>query len=75
MFWRRKQRDGRAKTKPPLRQYWTRTPGATDALAGYVPDLGLLDPDRPAEVYPDEIDPAWADGDTTTDQRSSSESD
>ena len=56
MFWKRKRRD-----RKPQRQYWSRNPSGLDAVAGYAPELDLVGDNKPAKVYPDEIDPAWAD--------------
>ena len=58
-FWRRKDEER------PRGQYWKRNPQPTDAL--FVPDVNLVDDDKPAEVFPDEIDPAWADSDEPSD--------
>jgi hypothetical protein len=67
MSWWRKGTRGRSpRPRRPLRQYWSRRPTPTDALAGYVPGLGLVDEDSPAEVFSDEIDPAWADENSET---------
>jgi hypothetical protein len=60
MFFRRKKQppdpDDYAK---PERQYWDHDPKPTDSLI--VPDVELVHEDAPAEVFPDEIDPEWAD--------------
>ncbi len=58
-WWRDKSR--RRPPRRPLRQYWARTPSPTEAVTGYAPTLGLVDDRKPGEVFPDEIDPAWAD--------------
>jgi hypothetical protein len=60
MFWRRKKHQAETAEEPASdRQYWERDPKPTDGLI--VPDVELVSEDRPAEVFPDEIDPAWAD--------------
>jgi hypothetical protein len=69
MLWRRKRRrEQPASAKQSVRQYWEHTPTPTDALGGSNPSLGLVDDSKPAEIYPDEIDPAWADPDTAPDK-------
>jgi hypothetical protein len=61
MFWRRKKRDEAPAEEPAQseRQYWDRDPKPTDSLM--IPDVDLVREDKPAEVFPDEIDPEWAD--------------
>jgi hypothetical protein len=59
MFWRRKKRPEVDEVALSDRQYWERDPKPTDPLM--IPDSELVGDDKPAEVFPDEIDPEWAD--------------
>jgi hypothetical protein len=53
MLWRCKtRREQPARKKRSAGQYWARTPSPTDGLVGYVPDLGLVDENKPGEIYP-----------------------
>lgn len=63
MRWRREEPTPKRRPAGPTggRQVWLRNPDPTDAIFGRFPqtlDLGN-DPDK-VKVYPDEIDPEWA---------------
>jgi len=49
-------------------QFWARTPGPLDAMTGQFPGPEPVQGKDKSEVYPDEIDPEWADPDTADDQ-------
>ncbi len=61
MLWRRTKRAGTRSGRTPTRQFWTRRPSPTEAVTGYIPDLGFVDRDKAGQIYADEIDPGWAD--------------
>jgi hypothetical protein len=56
-----KNRSGSEPEGSSPRQRWDRTPHGLDAITGIKPKVERSDDDSPGEVYPDEIDPAWAD--------------
>jgi hypothetical protein len=65
VFWRKKRKP----KEPPSdsaadAQIWTREPSALDALSGRLPDPERVGDQDKSDVYPDEIDPEWADPDT-----------
>lgn len=65
-MFRRKKRDSKTQQDDPSAdaQVWTRQPGALDALSGRLPDPEPDDGKDKNRIYPDEIDPEWADPDS-----------
>jgi hypothetical protein len=71
-WWRREPQRGRPRRRP-VRQYWARAPSPTDALSAYPRGgLGLVDKEIPGEIFPDEVDPAWADPDQSSEDNQNS---
>lgn len=66
VMFRRKKRDPKERhpDSGAERQLWTRHPSALDALSGRLPDPEPVDDEDKSQIYPDEIDPEWADPDT-----------
>lgn len=63
-MFRRTKRESKKRPDSDRAQYWQRKPGGLDALSGRLPSPQPDDGEGKTEVYPDEIDPEWADPDT-----------
>jgi hypothetical protein len=63
-MFRRTKRESKKRPDSDRAQYWPRTPSGLDALSGRLPGPQPVDGEGKTEVYPDEIDPEWADPDT-----------
>jgi hypothetical protein len=66
MWWRRRKQP--EEVDPEHRddgtQVWLRRPSGIEAITGQFHEAGPVVGDEPGQIYPDEIDPDWADSGT-----------